>query len=204
MIKYIVLDCRPLSHFENGRLPCAIHLSPELLDDPEEMVTVLNGFQAMKGCHFCLLGPGTVPVSDYPPAKGSVVRSVETKVNEKDELEEKQTAYQDDPSSLFLLCLLQKGFDHVSRYAVCTVPSSLNNALSSPQVQRWVCRMSSVNRRCRNRVSRSQCCHVRGLCTGLPPLQEAGRVSALRFPGRQHCVCTRIGGLRLAEQVARA
>lgn len=59
LIKYFIIDCRPIDHYENGHLPYAYHLNPNLLQHPEVLASQVQSLSAMKGCHFCFLDEGT-------------------------------------------------------------------------------------------------------------------------------------------------
>jgi uracil phosphoribosyltransferase len=58
--KIFVLDCRPKSQFDVGHLPCAFHVSPDLLLQPAELAATVSKLHAMRGeaCHFVFLDDG--------------------------------------------------------------------------------------------------------------------------------------------------
>jgi len=134
-IKFVILDVRPQIHFENGHLPCAVHVSPDLLDDPEEMARVMEGFLAMRGCHFCLVGESKHEVDaswegDYKQSQSAdgtgKKKNGSRGGSKRDSVEDADTqiefspfatdnSHGTDPVSLLLALFLQRGFQHMSR-----------------------------------------------------------------------------------------
>eukprot|EP00808_Paulinella_micropora_P024123 g6238.t1 len=57
-IKYFVLDCRPMEQYNAGHLPCAFHVDPDLLMQPEQLSRTVKDLSGMRGCHFVFCAEG--------------------------------------------------------------------------------------------------------------------------------------------------
>ncbi|GMH90230.1 hypothetical protein TL16_g11705 [Triparma laevis f. inornata] len=55
--KYVLLDCRPKSEFDDCHVYGSIHLDDECWNTGE-VASVVEGFKEMKDCHFALIGSG--------------------------------------------------------------------------------------------------------------------------------------------------
>ena len=102
-LKFYLIDCRPESiASEQGRFPKAINMSPEKLQDPEELQRLIDMFESLRGAvHICVMGEGfaSFPVLyNHPLTK------------------EEQKLLEDDISrtSSCALFFLKKGFPFVS------------------------------------------------------------------------------------------
>ena len=59
LVKYFILDCRSVSEYEAGHLPCAYSLDADMLQsNPEELARHLAILSSLKGCHFCCFFDG--------------------------------------------------------------------------------------------------------------------------------------------------
>ena len=58
LLKYFVIDCRSTEQYDNGHLPCAYHISPELIHHQVELYNNIDGLASMKGCHFSFINSG--------------------------------------------------------------------------------------------------------------------------------------------------
>nr|CCA16383.1 conserved hypothetical protein [Albugo laibachii Nc14] len=56
-INYVVFDCRISEDYEKCHLSSSQHIDPKIVSEPERLSALLKGFDAMKGCHFCFVGP---------------------------------------------------------------------------------------------------------------------------------------------------
>ncbi|KAL7436967.1 hypothetical protein ACHAXM_005440 [Skeletonema potamos] len=102
-LNFYLIDCRPESIArEQGRFPKAINMSPEKLQDPEELQRLIDMFESLRGAvHICVMGEGfaSFPVLyNHPLTK------------------EEQKLLEDDISrtSSCALFFLKKGFPFVS------------------------------------------------------------------------------------------
>ncbi len=102
-LNFYLIDCRPESIAgEQGRFPKAINMSPEKLQDPEELQRLIDMFESLRGAvHICVMGEGfaSFPVLyNHPLSK------------------EEQKLLEDDISrtSSCALFFLKKGFPFVS------------------------------------------------------------------------------------------
>ena len=60
-IQYLVIDCRPLEHFQSGRLPTAAHWDPAVVVEQDDLVERVSGFGELAAAgrvHFCFVGTG--------------------------------------------------------------------------------------------------------------------------------------------------
>ncbi|KAK1749027.1 hypothetical protein QTG54_000966 [Skeletonema marinoi] len=59
-LNFYLIDCRPESIArEQGRFPKAINMSPEKLQDPEELQRLIDMFESSRGAvHICVMGEG--------------------------------------------------------------------------------------------------------------------------------------------------
>lgn len=56
-LNYVVFDCRRSEQYEKCHLYLSHHIDPEIVSEPEQLSALLKGFDSMKGCHFCFIGP---------------------------------------------------------------------------------------------------------------------------------------------------
>jgi hypothetical protein len=74
--RFFLIDVRSREEYEyGGHLPTAFHVSPELLQDPEQLEAVMAGFAGLKGVHFAILGPGDVNQWYHRPVPPTAVLS---------------------------------------------------------------------------------------------------------------------------------
>lgn len=66
--RYFLVDVRPKDEFEAGHMPTAFHLDPALLEEPEELKAVMEGFSGLKGVHFAIMGSGNERTWYHTPA----------------------------------------------------------------------------------------------------------------------------------------
>lgn len=59
-LQFYLVDCRPESiASEQGRFPTAVTLSPEKLQDPDELQKLTDMFESLRGAvHICVMGEG--------------------------------------------------------------------------------------------------------------------------------------------------
>ncbi len=102
-LNFYLIDCRPESISSlQGRFPKAINMSPEKLQDPEELQRLIDMFEALRGAvHICVMGEG---FTSFPVLYNHTLS--------KDE----QQLLEDDVSrtSSCALFFLKKGFPFVS------------------------------------------------------------------------------------------
>ena len=102
-LNFYLIDCRPESIArEQGRFPKAIIMSPEKLQDPDELQRLIDMFESLRGAvHICVMGEG---FANFPVLYNHPLS------------EEEQKLLEDDISrtSSCALFFLKKGFPFVS------------------------------------------------------------------------------------------
>eukprot|EP00581_Thalassiosira_minuscula_P009722 CAMPEP_0183708464 /NCGR_PEP_ID=MMETSP0737-20130205/4787_1 /TAXON_ID=385413 /ORGANISM="Thalassiosira miniscula, Strain CCMP1093" /LENGTH=1717 /DNA_ID=CAMNT_0025936357 /DNA_START=82 /DNA_END=5235 /DNA_ORIENTATION=- len=102
-LQFYLVDCRPESiAAEQGRFPTAVRLSPEKLQDPDELKKLTDMFESLRGAvHICVMGEG---FASFPVLYNHTLSKEEEKLLEDDLARTGQCA----------LFFLKKGFPFVS------------------------------------------------------------------------------------------
>lgn len=102
-LNFYLIDCRPESiASEQGRFPKAINMSPEKLQDPEELQRLIEMFEQLRGAvHICVMGEG---FASFPVLYNHPLTKDEQKLLENDI----------SRTSSCALFFLKKGFPFVS------------------------------------------------------------------------------------------
>jgi len=82
-LNFYLIDCRPESIAgEQGRFPKAINMSPEKLQDPEELQRLIDMFESLRGAvHICVMGEG---FASFPVLYNHALSKEEQKLLEDD------------------------------------------------------------------------------------------------------------------------
>jgi len=102
-LQFYLVDCRPESiAAEQGRFPTAVTLSPEKLQDPDELQKLTDMFESLRGAvHICVMGEG---FASFPVLYNHTLSKVEEKLLQEDLARTSDCA----------LFFLKKGFPFVS------------------------------------------------------------------------------------------
>eukprot|EP00571_Detonula_confervacea_P002557 CAMPEP_0172319628 /NCGR_PEP_ID=MMETSP1058-20130122/38166_1 /TAXON_ID=83371 /ORGANISM="Detonula confervacea, Strain CCMP 353" /LENGTH=1607 /DNA_ID=CAMNT_0013034711 /DNA_START=38 /DNA_END=4861 /DNA_ORIENTATION=+ len=102
-LQFYLVDCRPESiAAEEGRFPTAVTLSPEKLQDPDELQKLTDMFESLRGAvHICVMGEG---FASFPVLYNHSLSKAEEKLLEDDIARTSNCA----------LFFLKKGFPFVS------------------------------------------------------------------------------------------